>query len=47
MSKTPEQKKHTLFMVLMGIFLTNAIVAEIIGGKIFQPKLPWVYNLPT
>jgi queuosine precursor transporter len=36
MSKTPEQKKHTLFMVLMGIFLTNAIVAEIIGGKIFS-----------
>lgn len=36
MSKTPEQKKHTLFMVLAGIFLTNAIVAEIIGGKIFS-----------
>jgi uncharacterized integral membrane protein (TIGR00697 family) len=38
MSKTPEQKKHTLFMVLMGIFLTNAIVAEIIGGKIFSAE---------
>ncbi|MCW5912384.1 MAG: queuosine precursor transporter [Cyclobacteriaceae bacterium] len=36
MSKTVEQKKHTLFMVLAGIFLTNAIVAEIIGGKIFS-----------
>ncbi|MBN8578201.1 MAG: queuosine precursor transporter [Cyclobacteriaceae bacterium] len=36
MSKTIEQKKHTLFMVLAGIFLTNAIVAEIIGGKIFS-----------
>ncbi|MBX2894323.1 MAG: queuosine precursor transporter [Cyclobacteriaceae bacterium] len=36
MSKTAEQKKHTLFMVLAGIFLTNAIVAEIIGGKIFS-----------
>lgn len=36
MMQTPEQKKHTLFMVLAGIFLTNAIVAEIIGGKIFS-----------
>lgn len=36
MMQTPEQKKHTLFMVLAGVFLTNAIVAEIIGGKIFS-----------
>ncbi len=29
-------KKQILFIVLCGIFLTNAIVAEIIGGKIFS-----------
>ncbi len=31
-----ERKKHRLFIVLCGIFLTNAIVAEMIGGKIFS-----------
>jgi len=31
-----EQKRHTLFIVLAGIFLTNAIVAELIGVKIFS-----------
>jgi len=31
-----EQKRHTLFVVLAGIFLTNAIVAELIGVKIFS-----------
>lgn len=36
MNKTPEQKRHTLFVVLAGIFLTNAIVAELIGVKIFS-----------
>ena len=30
------KKKNTLFVVLCGIFLTNAIVAEIIGVKIFS-----------
>ena len=30
------QKKQTLFLVLAGLFLTNAIVAEIIGTKIFS-----------
>ncbi|MBS1507523.1 MAG: queuosine precursor transporter [Bacteroidetes bacterium] len=35
-NKTPEQKRHTLFVVLAGIFLTNAIVAELIGVKIFS-----------
>ncbi len=29
-------KKQTLFFVLCGIFITNAIVAEIIGAKIFS-----------
>jgi len=31
-----EQKKHKLFIVLAAIFLTNAIVAELIGVKIFS-----------
>ncbi|MBS1680645.1 MAG: queuosine precursor transporter [Bacteroidetes bacterium] len=31
-----EQKKNKLFVVLSGIFLTNAIIAELIGVKIFS-----------
>lgn len=31
-----EQKRNLLFLSLMGIFLTNAIVAEIVGPKIFS-----------
>jgi uncharacterized integral membrane protein (TIGR00697 family) len=30
------QKKQQLFLVLSGIFLTNALIAEIIGAKIFS-----------
>lgn len=33
---TAEEKKNRLFMVLAGIFLTNALVAEMIGVKIFS-----------
>jgi uncharacterized integral membrane protein (TIGR00697 family) len=33
---TLEQKKNRLFVILSGIFLTNAIVAEMIGVKIFS-----------
>lgn len=36
MEKTVEQKKNRLFIVLSGIFLTNALLAEIIGTKIFS-----------
>jgi uncharacterized integral membrane protein (TIGR00697 family) len=32
----PEQKRNRLFIILCGIFLTNAIVAEMIGVKIFS-----------
>lgn len=35
-SKTFQSKKTNLFIILSGIFLTNAIVAEIIGVKIFS-----------
>ncbi|MFN8356578.1 MAG: queuosine precursor transporter [Spirosomataceae bacterium] len=37
-SSTFASKKQTLFLVLTGLFLTNAIVAEIIGAKIFSVK---------
>ena len=36
MSLTFEQKRHRLFIVLCGIFITNALIAEMIGGKIFS-----------
>ena len=32
----PNKKKNNLFIVLSGIFLTNAIIAELIGSKIFS-----------
>lgn len=33
---TLDQKKNRLFVILSGIFLTNAIIAEMIGVKIFS-----------
>lgn len=36
MQLTLEQKRNRLFVVLSGIFLTNALLAEIIGVKIFS-----------
>jgi uncharacterized integral membrane protein (TIGR00697 family) len=33
-----ERKKHRLFIILSGIFLTNALVAEMIGVKIFSAE---------
>jgi uncharacterized integral membrane protein (TIGR00697 family) len=36
MEPTSEQKRNRLFLVLCGIFITNAILAEIIGTKIFS-----------
>lgn len=36
MSDALDQKKNRLFIVLCGIFLTNALVAEMIGVKIFS-----------
>jgi uncharacterized integral membrane protein (TIGR00697 family) len=38
MSPTLEQKKNRLFIILCGIFLTNALVAEMIGIKIFSAE---------
>ena len=31
-----ERKRQRLFLVLCGLFLTNALIAEIVGGKIFS-----------
>jgi queuosine precursor transporter len=36
MNQTLEQKRHRLFIILAGIFITNALVAEMIGVKIFS-----------
>jgi queuosine precursor transporter len=37
-SKNIEERKNRLFIVLSGIFITNAILAEIIGVKIFSAE---------
>ena len=36
MKNTVEEKKNRLFIVLAALFLTNAIIAELIGVKIFS-----------
>jgi queuosine precursor transporter len=38
MEQTLEQKRHRLFVILCGIFITNALLAEIIGVKIFSAE---------
>jgi queuosine precursor transporter len=38
MEPTLEQKRHRLFLILAGIFITNALLAEIIGVKIFSAE---------
>lgn len=39
-----EKKKQRLFLVLSCIFLTNALIAEIVGGKIFSVES--LFGLP-
>ncbi len=36
MANSIQSKKQTLYLILCGIFLTNAVVAEVIGAKIFS-----------
>ncbi len=36
LDKTGKDKRNTLFLILGGIFITNAILAELIGVKIFS-----------
>lgn len=38
METTLEQKKSRLFLILSGIFITNALLAEMIGIKIFSAE---------
>ena len=38
MEKTFEQKRNRLFTILAGIFITNALLAEMIGVKIFSAE---------
>lgn len=38
MQPTLEQKRNRLFLILAGIFVTNALLAEIIGVKIFSAE---------
>ncbi len=38
MTVPQEQKKNLLFVVLAGIFITNALMAELIGVKIFSAE---------
>ena len=38
MTPQQERKKNLLFVVLAGIFITNALMAEMIGVKIFSAE---------
>jgi queuosine precursor transporter len=38
MQLTSEQKKNRLFIILAGIFITNTLLAEIVGVKIFSAE---------
>ena len=43
---TKEKKKlHNIFLVLSGIFITNAIIAEILGTKIFDVNIVKNFSL--
>jgi uncharacterized integral membrane protein (TIGR00697 family) len=35
------ERRQLLFLVLAGVFLGNALLAELIGGKLFQVPTPW------
>lgn len=37
-SSAKEGRRNALFLVLCGIFLTNAILAELVGVKIFSAE---------
>lgn len=44
MTTTTEQKKGRLFIVLSGIFITNALLAEMVGVKIFSAESTLGFN---
>jgi uncharacterized integral membrane protein (TIGR00697 family) len=35
------ERRQTLFLILAGVFLANALLAELIGGKLFAIETPW------
>lgn len=39
-----KDKKTSLFIILSGIFITNALIAELIGGKIFSAEKTLGFN---
>lgn len=41
---TPKRKREFIYLILSGIFITNAVLAELIGGKLFQAG-PAVFSL--
>jgi queuosine precursor transporter len=44
METSVEQKRNKLFVILAGIFITNALLAEIIGVKIFSGESTLGFN---
>lgn len=40
-ARAREQRRQVLYLVLAGFFLGNALLAEMIGGKLFQVAAPW------
>lgn len=44
MESNLQQKRNTLFVILAGIFITNALLAEIIGVKIFSAEATLGFN---
>lgn len=44
MTSTTEQRKGRLFIVLAGIFITNALLAEMVGVKIFSAESTLGFN---
>ena len=44
MENTLQQKRNRLFVILAGIFITNALLAEMIGVKIFSAEATFGFN---
>ena len=44
MENTLDQKRNRLFVILSGIFITNALLAEMIGVKIFSAEATLGFN---
>src|SRR3989344_392321 len=42
--KDEMNRKHIVFFILGGFFITNAVVAELIAGKIFSVDIPLFFQ---